>query len=259
MGAPLALIADLRVEHGKKTKASLSMTTLYHNPLSPFCRKVRLHLGEKQMQVRLIDEKYWLKSSEFLMRNPAGKVPVLKLDGQIFCDSRAICEYLDGYKPTQDQIFTEPSAYQASPPLIPKGAQDQYEMRRLIAFFDEVFYHDVTMNLLYERVFRSLTGQGYPVAANIKAGMQAIKKHMTDIEGLLNQRAWLAGRRITLADLAAAAHLSAIDYIGDVDWGQSSNVKNWYAKIKSRRSFQPLLADFIPGIVPPLHYADPDF
>lgn len=57
------------------------MNRLYHVPLSPFCRKVRLVLAEKKIEVELVDEKYWEPSADFLRRNPAGKVPVLKMGG----------------------------------------------------------------------------------------------------------------------------------------------------------------------------------
>jgi glutathione S-transferase len=42
--------------------------------------------------------------------------------------------------------------------------------------------------------------------------------HLGYIDGLLQTRDWLAGRRMSLADFAAAAHLSVIDYFGDVPW-----------------------------------------
>ncbi len=64
---------------------------------------------------------------------------------------------------------------------------------------------------------------------------------------------------MTLADFAAAAHLSALDYISDVDWNRSAVVKDWYAKIKSRPAFRNILADQVPGFLPPPHYADLDF
>ena len=70
---------------------------------------------------------------------------------------------------------------------------------------------------------------------------------------------WLAGDRLTLADLTAAAHLSCVDYLGDVPWDQYEEAKTWYARIKSRPSFRPLLADYIPGLAPAPIYADLDF
>lgn len=221
------------------------MLRLYHVPLSPFCRKVRLCLAEKKIEVELIEERYWEKSADFLRRNPAGKVPVLRIEGRHLADSAAICEYLEEIHP--------------DPALLPPGALDRYEVRRLCGWFDDKFFHEVTANLLYERVNKKVTGAGYPDSRSVKAGARAIKYHLDYMTWLLDQRRWLAGDRLTLADFAAAAHLSALDYISDVDWTRSETVKDWYAKIKSRPAFRGILADQVPGFLPPSHYADLDF
>ena len=221
------------------------MLRLYHVPLSPFCRKVRLTLAEKKIECELVEERYWEPSTDFLRRNPAGKVPVLRMDGRNMPESQAICEYLDEQHP--------------EPRLIPADARARYETRRLCAWFDDKFHHEVTANLLYERVNKKLQGRGYPDSRGIKAGTAAIKFHLDYMDWLLDQRRWLAGDAMTLADFSAAAHLSALDYISDVDWDRSQNVRDWYAKIKSRPAFRPLLADQLPGFPQPAHYADLDF
>ena len=221
------------------------MATLYHHPLSPFCRKVRLVLAEKKIEVELVEEKYWLKDPEFMRRNPAGKVPVLKADGEFMSESTPICEFIEMRHP--------------NPPLMPVDAKDRYEVRRLVAWFDDTFHTEVTSKLLYERVNKKLTGEGYPDSGNVKAGAKAIKFHLLYLEELLDQRRWLAGDAMSLADFAAAAHLSALDYISDVDWTRVNGVRDWYAKIKSRPAFRSLLADAVPGFPPPAHYADLDF
>ena len=76
---------------------------------------------------------------------------------------------------------------------------------------------------------------------------------------LLEHRRWLAGEVMTLADFAAAAHFSTLDYLSDIDWSRSNAVKDWYAKIKSRPAFRNLLVDQVSGFQPPLHYNDLDF
>ncbi len=142
---------------------------------------------------------------------------------------------------------------------MPASPQGRYEVRRLVNWFDDKFHTEVTSKLLYERVNKKLMGQGYPESRNVKAGAKAIKYHLDYMTWLLDQRRWLAGDAMTLADFAAAAHLSALDYISDVDWNRSSVVKDWYAKIKSRPAFRSILADQVPGFPPPAHYADLDF
>ncbi|MGX9352143.1 FtsZ-binding protein FzlA [Shimia sp. W99] len=221
------------------------MNRLFHVPLSPFCRKVRLSLAEKRIEVELVEERYWEKDADFLRRNPAAKVPVLKMDGKMMAESSAICEYLE-------EKYPEPS-------LMPRDPDGRYEVRRLVAWFDDKFHNEVTSKLLYERVNKKVMGTGYPDSANVKAGAKAIKYHLDYMHWLLDHRRWLAGDVMTLADFAAAAHLSSLDYISDVDWNRSEVVKDWYATIKSRPAFRAILADQIPGFPPPAHYADLDF
>lgn len=221
------------------------MIKLHHVPLSPFCRKVRLCLAEKRLDVDLVEERYWERDPDFLRRNPAGKVPVLRMDGLTLSESAAICEYIDETHP--------------EPPLVPRSPVARAEMRRLVGWFDDLFFHEVTVRVLYERVNKKLSGAGYPDSRNVKTGLQRIRFHLDYMGELLDHRRWLAGDSMTLADFAAAAHLSALDYTSDVDWHRSATVKDWYAKIKSRPAFRGLLADQVSGFPPPPHYPDLDF
>ena len=221
------------------------MIRLYHVPLSPFCRKVRLSLAEKRLEVELVEERYWERDPDFIRRNPAGKVPILKIDGLTLSESSAICEYIEERYP--------------DPPLLPRDAAARHEVRRLVGWFDDKFHSEVMSKLLYERVNKKITKEGYPDSTNVKAGSRAIKFHLEYIGWLLDERRWLAGSELSLADFAAAAHLSALDYISDVDWNLNHTVRDWYAKIKSRPAFRSLLADAVPGFPPPSHYADLDF
>ncbi|MBW4961597.1 MULTISPECIES: glutathione S-transferase family protein [unclassified Sulfitobacter] len=221
------------------------MARLFHVPLSPFCRKVRLSLAEKKIEVERVEERYWEQDPDFMRRNPAGKVPVLQLDGVMMSESAAICEYIEETRP-------EPS-------LMPSDPVQRLEVRRLVSWFDDKFHAEVTSKLLYERVNKKVMGQGFPDSRNVKDGAKAIKYHIDYMAWLLDHRRWLAGDVMTLADFAAAAHLSSLDYISDVDWNRSDVVKDWYAKIKSRPAFRSLLADQVPGFPPPKHYNDLDF
>jgi len=221
------------------------MARLFHVPLSPFCRKVRLSLAEKKIEVELVEERYWDADPDFLRRNPAAKVPVLKLDGLMMAESGPICEYIEETRP--------------DPGLLPKDPVERLEVRRLVNWFDDKFHDEVTSKLLYERVNKKMMNQGFPDSRNVKDGAKAIKYHLDYMTWLLDHRRWLAGDKMTLADFAAAAHLSALDYISDVDWNRSDVVKDWYAKIKSRPAFRSILADQVPGFPPPRHYNDLDF
>ena len=218
---------------------------LYHVALSPFSRKVRLVLGEKKIEVELVEERWWEPGSEILRRNPAGKIPVLRMDGRLMAESQAICEYLDETVP--------------APPLMPATPLERYEVRRLCAWFDDKFNEEVTRPVMSERIWKKVMKAGYPDSKLVKAGLRAVKDHIDYLTSLLEHRKWLAGNSLTLADFTAAAHLSCLDYISDVDWDRSTTLRDWYATVKSRPAFRSVLADQVPGIAPAPHYAQLDF
>ncbi|MEE8559211.1 MAG: glutathione S-transferase family protein [Alphaproteobacteria bacterium] len=222
------------------------MRLLYHLWLSPFSRKVRIVLREKSLDFDMKVEKTWERRPDFLALNPAGQVPVLvEPDGAVLADSGVISEYLEEVYPER--------------PLLGEDAKARAEVRRLVAWFDLKFNREVTVNLLGEKIHKRFLGLGHPDSGAIRAGHANITTHLDYIAYLSERRKWLAGDEFSLADIAAGAHLSALDYIGDVPWQEHPGAKDWYVRIKSRPSFRPLLADHIPGVPPPKHYADLDF
>jgi glutathione S-transferase len=145
------------------------------------------------------------------------------------------------------------------PTLIGKTPAARAEARRLAFWFDLKFAREVTSNIVYEKMMKRFLGRGEPDSERIRVGKDNIRYHLEYIEFLTERRNWLAGDNLTCADLAAGAHLSVIDYLGDVPWDQHVEAKNWYARLKSRPSFQPLLTDHVAGVLPPKTYADLDF
>ena len=221
------------------------MCRLFHLPLSPFCRKIRLVLAEKKLDVDLVEEPVWEKRADFLKKNPAAKIPILSIGNNILAESNAIFEYLEEVYP--------------SPALLPAESLDRFEARRISAWFDDKFNNEVSSKLLYERVNKKLFRQGYPDSQAIKKGLHILKFHLSYFDSLLSERNWMAGRELTVADFSAAAHFSVLDYIGDLDWSITENLKEWYMKLKSRPAFRSILKDQVPGFVPSSHYADLDF
>ncbi|PZQ48244.1 MAG: glutathione S-transferase [Micavibrio aeruginosavorus] len=222
------------------------MRTLYHVWLHPFSRKVRVALAEKKLEFDLQVEKIWERRTAFLAMNPAGDVPVLvEQDGVILSNSQVICEYLEEVYPEID--------------LLGKDPHDRAETRRLVGWFDVKFNREVTDNLVGEKLMKRFLKLGEPHGPSIRAGHANIHYHLDYIGFLCEKRTWLAGEKFTLADIAAAAHLSAIDYIGDVPWDEHHHARDWYARVKSRPSFKPLLEDRIPGFTPVEHYENVDF
>jgi glutathione S-transferase len=219
---------------------------LIHLPLSPFCRKVRLVAAEKGIGVDIEVEEPWHRRDEFLALSPGATVPVwMEDDGTTVPESSAICEFLE-------ELYPEPN-------LIGETPIDRAETRRLTAWFDLKFYREVTEYLYGERLLKRIRRTGEPNSAAIRAGRHNILTHLEYIAWLVDRRNWLAGDKLGLADLAAAAHLSTLDYLGEVPWDHAEGAKIWYQRIKSRPSFRPLLAETVPGFPPPPHYADLDF
>ena len=222
------------------------MRTLFHLWLSPYCRKIRLQLATKALDFEMKVEKVWERRPEFLAMNPAGSVPVLvESDGRVIATHNAISEYLEETYPEPALIGTDPLK--------------RAEVRRLISWFDEKFGPEVTENLVDEKIMKRFLGMGEPNSSAIRAGQANIHPHLDYITWLMERRKWLAGDDFSLADITAAAHLWAVDYLGDVPWAEHEAAKDWYMRVKSRPAFRPLLADGIPGCPPPKRYAELDF
>ena len=158
--------------------------------------------------MELMAERYREQSSEFLKKSPSGKIPILQLNGKLLTESTPICEFLE-------ELYPEPK-------LMPESAEDRYEVRRLINWFDDKFHNEVTSKLLHERINKKIMKQGAPDSKNVMNGKRKIKYHFDYMTYLLERRRWLAGNTMTLADFTAAAHFSTLDYTKDVDWVESS-------------------------------------
>lgn len=212
---------------------------------------MRLALAEYGVEVQLVDEKPWAPSRQLLDLNPAGHVPVLIEDsGLAVAGGEALSEYLEETRSTSIH-------------LIPGQPIERAEVRRLVAWFDTRFYAEVTEPILSEKVINRFTGSrgntSGPVMARVRQAREFLKGHLEYIALLAEERSWLAGDELSMADLAAAAHISTIDYLGDVAWADHPVAQVWYSRVKSRPAFRTLLGDVIPGIPPSAHYADLDF
>jgi glutathione S-transferase len=227
------------------------MPKLLHFTLDPFSRRFRLSLAEYGVAYDVIDERPWAPSAAIFELNPAGTVPVFIEDGGAPVSGvEAITEYLE-------ETCGNPTS------LIPGSASARAEVRRLTGWFDTKFYSEVSEPVITEKIIRRFLtremGGGAPDMARVRYGLQRLRDHLDYIGSLTDHRSWLAGEHLSIADLAAAAHLSVIDYLGDVPWTDYPVAKSWYQRIKSRPSFRLLLADTVRGMPPLASYADLDF
>lgn len=207
-------------------------------------------LAEKGLPVRLIEAAPWRADGELLARNPAGSIPVLidepPTGGEIAVSpAPVIAEYLE-------------EAYR-TPSLFPGTSASRAEARRLAAWFGDKFEREVNAAIFRRRVDDRLQGRRRNEDDSHRLGAEAMRWHLDYVSYLLEGRGWLACEKMTVADLAAAAHLSSNDYVDAVPWAEFPAVKEWYQRLKCRPSFRPLLADRMDGLAPPSHYADLDF
>jgi glutathione S-transferase len=223
------------------------MWQLLQFPLCPFSRKVRLLMGEKGIAYSLIRENPWEYRDEFLHMNPAARTPVLVDSARnlTLSDSVAITEFLEETSETA--------------PMISGSATYRAEIRRLVAWFDQQFYGDVTAPLLHERMKKRLVHRQPPDSSVLREAMRLANGHLDYIDYLIDHRSWMAGSTMSMADLAAAAQLSVADYLGGIDWSGHEQTKAWYSMFKSRPSFRPLLSERMEAITPPSYYEQVDF
>lgn len=230
------------------------MATLYHFQFCPHSRFVRLTLGEMGVEPSLVSVLPWQWDQEFLTINPSGAPPVfIDENGLIIPGASTIAEYLDETR----------GLGLGTRRLLPVTSSERVEVRRLFNWFTEKFHSEVSIYFLTEKIIKrfspTIKTSRSPDMISIRAGRTNLRTHLSYISYLIEERRWLAGEAISYADLAAAAQLSCLDYLGDVPWEEFPIARDWYAKIKSRASFRTLLQDRTTGILPAPHYANLDF
>lgn len=242
------------------------MATLHHHAFCPHSRFVRLVLGAYGHEPELVEVRPWERRQEFLMLNPAGETPVLLVDGALHPDSSEDGEapanaaplVLCGAGTINEYVDELLGARHPEQRLLPGSIAARAEARRLTCWFNEKFFSEVTTYLctekIYKRFMASELGGGPPDMNGVRAARNNVRYHMRYIGFLLRDQPFLAGDRLTCADLAAAAHLSCVDYLGDVPWNEDEAAAAWYGRIKSLPSFRTLLQDLVPGMAPATSY-----
>lgn len=223
------------------------MLKLLHHPLCPDSRRVRLALNEKNIEYELQVVHYWQRDDNFMALNPTGQLPILITErDQVIAGVYAVTEYIE-------------EAFPESRNMLGRSPVQCAETRRLIDWFANKFYNEVTKNLVWEKYFKRLEGIGEPNSKALAVGRTNILYHLDYIEFLTRSKRWLNGDEMTWADITAATQLSVLDYTGDVPWKHNQAAKNWYAQIKIRPTFSYLLTDRTPGLVAHRDYSKLEF
>ena len=206
--------------------------------MSPSCRLVRLILGEKHVAYDLTPP-----------QDASAHLPVFAdLDGTVVTGLWAVIDHIENEYP--------------EPALIPGETPARSEVLRLFDWTMGNFHEETTRRIVFEKASSAHTGNVARRSPNmeiVRAGREALRPNLARLGTLADTNGFIAGRDLTIADLALAAHLSALDYYGEVPWAEYAQLTDWYTRIKSRPSFRPLLTDRIPGQPPVPHYAELDF
>jgi glutathione S-transferase len=225
------------------------MPRLLIHRLDPASRLMRLMCAEYGVALELEDVKPWARDPGFLEINPAATVPVLMLDDQppVVGVLAAIAAIESGFSPS------------AVAGLIPPGPAQRAETWRLLEWVLVKLNDEVTRYVIEEKIVKRDRRSGAPDPSVLRVAKANLVEHMLYFNWLFATRQWLAGDSMTLADFALAAHLSSLDYLGDVAWDTSGETRDWYARIKSRPAFRTLLGDRVAGMPAAKGYADLDF
>lgn len=224
------------------------MQILHHTPFDPFCRKVRAFLHEMGLGFELNTFDMIDKPKDFIHINPSEETPVLELSSHDYiCGHDVICE-------TIEEMMRSETLFGDSDDILIRA-----EVRRLTRWFDIGFHQEVTCHLFNEKIIKPFSGEGSANPRALQAGYLNMRRHFAYMKWLLQKRNWLACDTFSLADIAAAAQISVIDYTGDIVWSKYPEIKEWYMLVKSRPSFQPFWSEYITGRTPPAWYKELDF
>ena len=214
------------------------MARLIQLLLSPASRLVRLAAGEKHIPCSLVQSEV-----------AGAHLPVwTEDDGQTVTGIWAIVDHLENTYP--------------DPPLLPDDPAERGEALRLLDWTMTVFHEEITRRIVFEKAPPSQTGsfgRRPPNMDTIRSGRAALRTALPALGAVAESHGFLAGRQLSLADLALAGHLSALDYYGEIPWAEFPALTEWYYRLKSRPSFRTLLTDRVPGQPPVPHYGELDF
>jgi glutathione S-transferase len=213
------------------------MRRLVHLLLSPPSRFARLLIAEKRLSCDPVAPEDCLSH-----------LPVfIDLDGSRAVGLWAVVDHLEGTYPDN--------------PMAPEDPAQRAESLRILDWAMGPFLDTVTRRIVYEKASQRFTGSPQrhaPDMGVIRGGREALRAALTLLGAQAEKNGYLAARECSVGDLAIAAHISALDYFGEVPWAEFPAMTEWYMRMKSRPAFRTLLGDRVPGQPPVAHYADLD-
>ncbi len=195
--------------------------TLFHNPASPYVRKVMVLLHETGQldRVALHDCQLTPITPDATLNqdNPLGKIPALRLaNGQVLYDSRVILDYLD-----QQHVGN---------PLIPREGSARWRRLTLAALADGIL--DASVLVRYEQVLRAPEKQSQPW---LEGQRDKIRRALAELEA---QAIAELASHFDIAAISVACALGYLDFRHpDLHWRQAQpQLAAWYAEVSQRAS-----------------------
>ena len=196
-----------------------------YTSIGPNPRVVTMFMAEKGLDLDRIEVD--LRSAEnrkapYLAVNPAGQTPALELDdGTHITEITAICEYLEEHTP--------------NPPLIGTTAEERANTRMWTRRVDIKVAEPMANGFRYGEglaMFESRLRCLPEASAGRKAGAQDGVAWVEDhFEG-----PWLAGGRVTLADILLFAFMEFGAVVGQPIDPKNKKVVDWFERVKARPS-----------------------
>lgn len=191
---------------------------LYHNPLSPNVRRVRLTaavLGLELEEKKLDFAKGEHKNPEYLALNPNGAVPTL-VDGDfVLTESRAIMQYLASKKPESG--------------LLPRDEAARADVTRW-QFWDAAHFSPQMGSLAFEKMLKGMMGLGEPDNAKINDALSNFRRFGAVLDKRLNGKQYLVGNALTLADLTVASSLMYAKQT-EAPLAEFPHLQSWFSRI----------------------------
>jgi glutathione S-transferase len=189
---------------------------------SPYVRKVRLVLLEKNIPHTYLIDIPNNPGSQVAIVNPLGRIPALILDDETCVyDSSVIAEYVDTLNDT--------------PKLIPRhDVLARMRVKRWEALADGIM--DSAIMVRNERT-RSAEKQETEIITQHSA---AVSRALAHAAAQLGKQEWCEGASLTLADLALASAIVYLDLrLPELGWGGlHGNLAAWFARMNARQSMQ---------------------
>ncbi|WP_293217386.1 glutathione S-transferase [Parvibaculum sp.] len=198
----------------------------FYNSIGPNPRVVKMFMQEKGIELPFVEVDIMQaenRKEPYLAKNPAGQLPALELDdGSYLAEITAICEYLDEKFPGGSLIGTTPE----------ERAETRMWTRRVDLNVCEPLANGFRFSEglpLFKDRMRCL-----PEAAD---GLKAIAQDkLAWLDKMLSGKDYLAGKRMTLADILLFGFLDFGAQVGQPLNPELKNIGAWFERMKARPS-----------------------